>query len=73
MKAFHVSGIFVSALALLAQFAGAQELGSTDIQAMQHPSSETRSLASLIEEAKSRNPQILAAGHAYKAAANVPK
>jgi outer membrane protein TolC len=40
---------------------------------MQHPISATTPLSTLIEEAKSRNPQILAADHAYKAAANVPK
>jgi len=42
-------------------------------QQMQHPVSATTPLSGLIEEAKSRNPQILGADHAYKAAANVPK
>jgi|SRR5579864_2002640 len=73
MKAIHISGIFVSILTLLASIAGAQEVGSADLQAVQHASSGTTSLASLIEEARAGNPQIQAADHAYKAAANVPK
>jgi outer membrane protein TolC len=40
---------------------------------MRHPISAATALSTLIEEAKSRNPQILAADHAYKAAANVPQ
>src|SRR5215470_11931550 len=42
-------------------------------QPLQHPVSATTPLSRLIEEAKSANPQVLAAIHAYKAAANVPK
>src|SRR5215470_1202916 len=42
-------------------------------QPLQHPVSATTPLSSLIEEAQSRNPQLLAAVHAYKAAASVPK
>jgi outer membrane protein TolC len=40
---------------------------------MQHGPSGTTLLASLIEEASSKNPQILAASHAYKAATYAPK
>jgi len=42
-------------------------------QQMQHQVSATTPLSSLIEEAKSANPQVLALTHAYKAALNVPK
>ncbi|HET9281323.1 MAG TPA: TolC family protein [Candidatus Angelobacter sp.] len=38
---------------------------------MQHPAGATP-LASLIEEAKAKSPQILAANHAYKAASHAP-
>src|SRR5438270_10300143 len=69
MKAFYFSGIIALALALIAMpCAHTQER----IQAMQHSSGAT-SLSSLIEEATSKNPQILAANHAYKAASHRPK
>ena len=69
MKAFYFSGIIAPALALVAvPCAHTQER----IQAMQHSSGAT-SLSSLIEEAISKNPQILAANHAYKAASHMPK
>src|SRR5215471_15725171 len=42
-------------------------------QQMQHQASATTPLSRLIEEAKAANPQVLAAIHAYNAAANVPK
>jgi outer membrane protein TolC len=42
-------------------------------QQMQHQVLATTPLGSLIEEAKSANPQVLASIHAYKAAINVPK
>lgn len=42
-------------------------------QPMQQQVSATTPLSNLIEEAKSTNPQVLAASYAYKAAANVPK
>src|SRR5947209_3603567 len=65
MKAFYFSGMIASALALLVlPCAPAQET-------MQHSPGATR-LSSLIEEA-AKNPQILAASHAYKAASQTPK
>lgn len=68
MKAFSLLTAIVSAFALACEpLVGAQE------QQMQHAPSGATSLASLIEEAKGKNPQILAAGHAYRAAANVPR
>jgi outer membrane protein TolC len=74
MKAFHISRVFVSTLAMLAAtFAGAQEPGQGDVQEMQHASSGKTSLASLIEESQSRNPRILAANHAHKAATYTSK
>ena len=74
MKALNTSKILVYALALgAASLACSQEPSIVDQQQMQHSSSGMTSLASLIEEAKSKNPQILAADHSYKAAANVPQ
>jgi cobalt-zinc-cadmium efflux system outer membrane protein len=71
MKAFRISGIIVSAFALLV--AGiAQDAASRD-QVLQHAPAGATSLASLIEEAKAKNPRISAANHAYKAAASVPR
>src|SRR5215510_9498176 len=69
MKAFPVLRILVPGLVLLATlFAQAQQPGE-----MRHVAGGTTSLASLIEEARAKNPRILAALHAYKAATNVPK
>lgn len=66
MKAFYCVGIIVPILALVAvPCAVAQEV-------MQHPPGAA-SLASLIEEATAKNPQVLAANHAYKAASQTPK
>jgi len=68
MKAYSLFTTIVSVLILgRTLFLGAQE------QQMQHAPSGATSLASLIEEAAAKNPQILAAHHAYKAAANAPK
>src|SRR5215831_17877998 len=68
MKKPSVLSMVISATVLtVAPFVGAQEQGE------QHAVSGTTSLASLIEEAKNKNPQILAAGYAYKAARNGPK
>src|SRR5215472_12239099 len=67
MKVSSLLTAIVSALALgRSPFLGAQAQ-------MQHTASGATSLASLIEEAEAKNPQILAANHAYKAAANAPK
>ena len=67
MKASNLLTAIVSVLVLgSTPFLGAQEQ-------MQHTASAATSLASLIEEAEAKNPQILAANHAYKAAANAPK
>jgi outer membrane protein TolC len=67
MKPSSLLTAIVSLLALgRTPFLGAQEQ-------MQHTASAATSLASLIEEAEAKNPQILAANHAYKAAANAPK
>src|SRR5215472_4052641 len=67
MKASSLLTAIVSALALVGTpFLGAQEQ-------MQHTASGATSLASLIVEAEAKNPRILAANHAYKAAANAPK
>jgi len=68
MKKPSVLSMVISATVLtVAPFVGAQEQGE------QHAVSGTTALASLIEEAKNKNPQILAAGFAYKAARNGPK
>src|SRR5262245_30738927 len=68
MKASNLLTAIVSALALgRTLFLGAQE------QQMQHTPSDATSLASLVKEAAAKNPQILAANHGYKAAANAPK
>lgn len=68
MKAFYCLRIIAPALALVAApWVCAQEHSDT----MQHPSGATP-LASLIEEAKTKSPQILAANHAYKAATHAP-
>jgi outer membrane protein TolC len=67
MKASNLLTAIVSVLVLgSTPFLAAQEQ-------MQHTASGATSLASLVEEAEAKNPQILAANHAYKAAANVPK
>jgi cobalt-zinc-cadmium efflux system outer membrane protein len=74
MKALNVLRIYAFALALLmALSAVGQQPESADLQAMQHATPGATSLARLIEEATSKNPQILAAGHAYKAALHGPK
>jgi len=68
MKTSNLLTAIVSVLVLgRTPFVGAQE------QQMQHAPSGATSLASLLEEAEAKNPQILAANHAYKAAANAPK
>ena len=69
MKAFPVLRILVSGLALLtAGFSRAQQPAE-----MQHSASGATSLAVLVEEARARNPRILAAVHAYKAAGHAPE
>jgi len=69
MKAFPVLRILAPSLVLLATlFAQAQQP-----EEMRHVAGGTTSLAALIEEARAKNPRILAALHAYKAATNVPK
>src|SRR5215510_4574881 len=69
MKAFPVLRILVPGFVLLATlFAQAQQP-----EEMRHVAGGATSLASLIEEARAKNPRILAALHAYKAATNVPK
>lgn len=74
MKAINISGILVCAFALgPPPPACSQEPQTADRQQTQHSASGATSLASLVEEAKSKNPQILAANHSYKAAANGPK
>src|SRR5689334_24923816 len=66
MQVFYFFGIIVPVLALLVvPSVPAQE-------AMQHSPGVT-SLSSLIEEATTKNPQILAANHAYKAASQSPQ
>src|SRR5579859_7063122 len=68
MKAFYCLRFIAPALALLTLPSGfAQERSET----MQHHPSATP-LASLIAEANAKNPQILAADHAYKAASHAP-
>lgn len=68
MKALYCLRIIAPALALLA---GPSALAQERPGAMQHSPSAT-SLASLIEEAKAKSPQILAANHEYKAASHAP-
>ena len=68
MKALYCLRIIVPALALLAELSA---LAQEQREAMQHSPGAT-SLASLIEEAKAKSPQILAANHAYKAASHAP-
>jgi outer membrane protein, heavy metal efflux system len=68
MKAISCLRIIAPALALVAvPCLWPQERSDT----MQHPSGATP-LAGLIEEAKAKSPQILAANHAYKAAIHAP-
>lgn len=68
MKTSRLFRIIAFALALIGvPFIPAQE------QPMQHPASATTPLSRLLDEAKSKNPQLLAATHAYKAALNGPK
>ncbi|PYP90893.1 MAG: TolC family protein [Candidatus Angelobacter sp. Gp1-AA117] len=69
MKAFHCSGIIASALVLMALPAA---FSQKRMEGMQHPPGAT-SLASLVEEAAQKNPQILAASHAWKAASHAPE
>ena len=72
MKAFTIR-IFAFAFFISAALAcSAQQPASTN-QGMQHSSSRATSLASLIEEAKVKNPQIMAAVHGYKAASLMPR
>ena len=74
MKAFSVLKAVLCSLALLAApMAMGQEPARNGPQEMSHPLSGATSLASLVEEARSRNPQILAANHASKAATYGPK
>ncbi|HEY6968605.1 MAG TPA: TolC family protein [Candidatus Angelobacter sp.] len=69
MKAFPILRILVSSFALVAVgFSRAQQPGE-----MQHRASGATSLAVLVEEAKARNPRILAAVHAYRAAGHAPE
>jgi cobalt-zinc-cadmium efflux system outer membrane protein len=65
---------FALAFALIvAQSANKAAAGRGDVQEMHDRLTHATPLARLIEEAGSGNPQILAAGHNYKAAAVVPK
>lgn len=72
MKVRNILQILACGLILVSALAQAQEPGSVDRSQMQRASGTT-SLASLIEEVRSRNLRILAADHAYKAATHVPK
>ncbi len=67
MKAFYCLRIIAPALALVV----VPRLWAQEHSDMQHPSG-AMPLASLIEEAKTKSPQILAANHAYKAASHAP-
>src|SRR5215472_7016853 len=69
MKAFPVLRILASGLVLLA----APTIQAQHPEGAQQASSGATSLSELIEEARTKSPRILAAVHAYKAAANVPK
>ena len=68
MRTPNLLGIIAFVLALI----GAPPIRAQE-QLMQHPASATTPLSSLIEEAKSQNPQILAAASTYKGSLNVPK
>ncbi len=69
MNALYCLRCIAPALALLILPSGfAQERSET----MQHTPAAATPLSSLIAEAKARNPQILAADHAYKAASHAP-
>ena len=69
MKALSVLRILVSGFALLiAGFSRAQQPGE-----MRHRAPGATSLATLVEEARVKNPRILAAIHAYKAAGHAPE
>src|SRR5258708_8076149 len=74
MKAFNVLRVVMYTCALLAPSRViAQEGKAKQLQEMHTGTSAVTPLAALVEEAGAKNPQILAAGHAYKAAANTPK
>src|SRR5258707_461827 len=64
---------FVLSLPLQAQepVSGGQQVKSQTEHEASHVSSPTP-LARLVEEAESKNPQILGAGHAWKASSQVP-
>lgn len=68
MRMSNLLAIIAFVLALI----GAPPIRAQE-QLMQHPASATTPLSSLIEEAKSQNPQILAAASTYKGSLNVPK
>lgn len=72
MKAFPIR-IFTFAFFISAALAGSAQQPADSDQSMQHTLSAAASLASLIEEAKTKNPQIMAAVHGYKAASLMPR
>lgn len=68
MKAFPVVRIFTSGFVLFAVgISGGQQPGE-----MQHNPPGATSLSALVEEARAKNPHILTAVHAYKAATHAP-
>jgi outer membrane protein TolC len=73
MKAVRILKLLLPTVALaVMRTASAQATGPGNAQEMQHAVSGATPLASLIEEAEAKNPQIQAAEHGYKAAATVP-
>ena len=72
MKAFPILKIIVSGLALLAaRVVSGQQAGTQE--PMQHSVSGVTPLASLIDEARTNNPRIQSAVHAYRAATHKSK
>lgn len=72
MKTFP-TGILTFTLFMCVALGACAQQPADATQTMQHSSVMATSLASLIEEAKAKNPQILAALHGYKAASLMPQ
>jgi len=73
MNAAALPGLTLASVLFVMQFADAAAGWQNNAQEAHDRLAVASPLSRLLEEAGSRNPQILAAGHSYKAAAAVPK